>query len=51
MAALQKNQTWDLVPLPRGKKRVGCRWVYTIKNKADGSVETIQSTISGQGIH
>ncbi|KAB2617154.1 hypothetical protein D8674_013023 [Pyrus ussuriensis x Pyrus communis] len=39
MVALQKNQTWNLVPLPQGKKKVGCRWVYTIKYKADGSVE------------
>ena len=25
MAALEKNSTWDLVPLPNGKKDVGCR--------------------------
>ncbi|KAB2600108.1 hypothetical protein D8674_010379 [Pyrus ussuriensis x Pyrus communis] len=31
MHALQKNQTWDLVLLPQGKKRLRCRWVYTIK--------------------
>ncbi|KHN44107.1 hypothetical protein glysoja_037994, partial [Glycine soja] len=23
--------TWQLVPLPLGKKTVGCRWVYVIK--------------------
>ncbi|KAB2605294.1 hypothetical protein D8674_005011 [Pyrus ussuriensis x Pyrus communis] len=32
MTALQKNQTWDLVPLPQGNKRVGCRCVYTKYN-------------------
>ncbi|KAL6185124.1 hypothetical protein ACLB2K_041259 [Fragaria x ananassa] len=25
MDALKKNDTWDLVPLPPGKKTVGCR--------------------------
>ncbi|CAL9011097.1 unnamed protein product, partial [Prunus brigantina] len=29
MRALQKNGTWELVPLPHGKKTVGCRWIYT----------------------
>ena len=49
MAALQKNKTWDLVPLPRGKKRVGCRWVYTIKYKADGSVERYKARLVAKG--
>jgi hypothetical protein len=25
MEALQENNTWNLVPLPEGKKTVGCR--------------------------
>ena len=49
MTALKKNQTWDLVPLPRGKKRVGCRWVYTIKYKADGSVERYKARLVAKG--
>ncbi|CAL9004389.1 unnamed protein product, partial [Prunus brigantina] len=39
MDALNKNKTWDLVPLPRGEKAVGCRWVFTLKHKADGSID------------
>ncbi|KAB2627810.1 hypothetical protein D8674_032605 [Pyrus ussuriensis x Pyrus communis] len=49
MDALQKNQTWDLVLLPRGKKRVGCRWVYTIKYKADGSIERYKARLVAKG--
>ncbi|CAL2270416.1 unnamed protein product [Prunus armeniaca] len=34
MRALQKNVTWEIVPLPHGKKTVGCncetqsRWIH-----------------------
>lgn len=39
MEALQKNKTWNLVPLPKGMKTMGCKWVFSIKHKADGSIE------------
>lgn len=42
MKALQKNDTWALEPLPKGKKIVGCKWVFSIKYKADGSIEDIK---------
>lgn len=39
MAALEKNQTWELVRLPKGKNLVGCKWVFTVKYILDGSLE------------
>ncbi|CAL2266781.1 unnamed protein product [Prunus armeniaca] len=39
MKALQKNGTWEIVPQPEGKKLVGCRWVYTVKHKVDGTID------------
>ncbi|GMP35916.1 hypothetical protein CsSME_00008192 [Camellia sinensis var. sinensis] len=39
MKALRKNGTWELTELPTGKRPVGCKWVYTVKHKADGSIE------------
>ena len=39
MKSLQKNETWELVNRPLGKKLVGCRWVYTSKHKANGTIE------------
>ena len=39
MAALELNDTWELVPLLNGKKSIGYKWVYKVKHKADGSIE------------
>ncbi|RVW78160.1 Retrovirus-related Pol polyprotein from transposon RE1 [Vitis vinifera] len=35
MKSLQKNETWELVECPPRKKPIGCRWIYTVKYKAD----------------
>ena len=40
LSALTENKTWDIVSLPKGKKSIGCKWVYRIKRKADGSIES-----------
>jgi len=34
-----ENDTWDLVPLPKGIKLAICKWVYRTKYASDGSVE------------
>ncbi|XP_070051030.1 uncharacterized mitochondrial protein AtMg00240-like [Nicotiana tomentosiformis] len=41
MSALEKNETWDIVDLPLGKKVVGskCKWVYTVKFQPSGEIE------------
>ena len=47
--ALEKNKTWDLVRLPRGKKPVGCRWVFTTKYNLDGSLERYKARLVPKG--
>lgn len=37
--ALEQNHTWTLMTLPPGKKPIGCKWVYKIKRRSDGSIE------------
>ncbi|BFG36682.1 hypothetical protein CerSpe_229560 [Prunus speciosa] len=49
MEALNKNATWELVPLPKGKKAVGCRWVFTLKHKADGSIDRYKARLVAKG--
>ena len=31
MTFLHKNDTWELTELPKGKKVIGCKWVYAKK--------------------
>ena len=49
MNALKKNGTWEVVDLPREKSVVGCKWVFTIKSKVDGSVERYKAKLVAKG--
>jgi len=49
MEALEKNATWELVTLLDGKSTVGCRWIFTVKHKADGSVEWYKARLVAKG--
>ncbi|XP_019256261.1 PREDICTED: uncharacterized protein LOC109234647 [Nicotiana attenuata] len=49
MKALSKNETWDLVTSPLNKKLVGCKWVFTVKHKADGSIERFKARLVAKG--
>nr|CAD1824908.1 unnamed protein product [Ananas comosus var. bracteatus] len=45
----RKNETWELVDPPSGKKPVGCRWIYTVKYKADGTIERFKARLVAKG--
>ena len=47
--ALQRNTTWELVPLPEGKKTVGCRWIFTAKLNLDGSINRYKARLVAKG--
>ena len=49
MNAFLKNRTWEIVDLPKEKKTVGCKWVFTIKCKPDGSIERYKARLVAKG--
>ena len=38
MDALNRNRTWDVVPVPINRKIVGSKWVYKIRQDSSGNI-------------
>nr|GEV96085.1 putative RNA-directed DNA polymerase [Tanacetum cinerariifolium] len=49
MDALMRNETWDKCILLQGKKPVGCRWIFTINYKPNGTVERYKARLVAKG--
>lgn len=49
LQSLAANDTWEIVPLPPHKKAIGCRWIYKVKLKADGSLERFKAHLVAKG--
>ena len=45
----KKKKTWYIVELPKGKKIVGCKWIFTIKYKVDEIIEKYKSRFVAKG--
>lgn len=43
------NGTWELVELPKGRKAIGSRWVFLIKQKSDGSIDLYKGRLVAKG--
>jgi len=46
---LAKNNTWEITTLPKGKRPVGCKWIFTIKYNADGSINRYKAKLVAKG--
>lgn len=49
LTALETDQTWDFTSLPSEKTAIGCKWVYNVKFKHDGSVERCKARLVAWG--
>ena len=47
--SIMKNQVWEVVPRPEGKKVVGSRWIYKVKHAANKSVEKYKVRFVAKG--
>jgi histone deacetylase 1/2 len=48
-ASLMANGTWELVPLPKDHKSVGCKWVFRIKKDASGHIVRHKARLVAKG--
>ncbi|MCO5604226.1 hypothetical protein L7F22_058389 [Adiantum nelumboides] len=49
MAALDVNETWELISLLESKKSIGCKCVYKVKHNADGSISRYKARLVAKG--
>lgn len=49
--ALMKNHTRDLVSLPPNRKAIGCKWVFRVKENADGSINKFKARLVAKGFN
>jgi len=46
---LDINNTWSLVPLPKGRKPISCKWVFKINHGVDGEVKRYKAKLVARG--
>jgi hypothetical protein len=48
-AYIMKNDVWEVVSGPEGKKVVGSKWIYKFKHAADGSMDKYKMCFMAKG--
>ena len=46
---MQDNKVWELIPLPKGAKSIGCKWIFKTKHDANGNVERYKTCLLFKG--
>lgn len=46
--SLYENKMWDIVPGPKDKKIVDCKWVFAIKKGSDGNLNKYKARLVAQ---
>eukprot|EP00253_Pinus_taeda_P005204 PITA_05204 len=47
--AIERNETWELVSLPKGKHVIGVKWVYNTKSNIEGKIERHKARLVFKG--
>jgi hypothetical protein len=47
--ALMNTNTWKLMKLPAGRKAIGCKWTYKLKENADGTIARHKARLVAKG--
>ncbi len=43
--SLVVNSTWSLMPFPKGRKPISCKWVFKIKHGVDGEIKRYKALL------
>ncbi len=49
MASLTEMGTWEVMPLPKGRKPVDCKWIFKYKYSEDGVVNQYKARLVAKG--
>ncbi|GJU60200.1 zinc finger, CCHC-type containing protein [Tanacetum coccineum] len=49
IGSIMENNTWVLSDLPPGCKPLGCKWIFKIKMKVDGTIDKFKARLVIQG--
>ena len=49
LKSMVQNEVWDLVELPEGYKKVGCKWVFKTKRDSKGNIERYKARLVAKG--
>ena len=49
LKSMVQNEVWDLVELPEGHQKVGCKWVFKTKRDSNGNLERYKARLVAKG--
>lgn len=49
LKSLNENKTWEIIPMPKNKNIVDCKWVLTVKNDSNGNLTRYKARLVAKG--
>jgi len=49
LSSLEEHKTWEVCDLPEGRKAIGCKWIFKIKQRQDGTVDRFKARLVVKG--